>query len=107
MLHAMRLSGKRLRYAAEFFAPLFPSRRTKRYLRRLAALQEALGIVNDGAVAGQLVRALPPARGQAALARAWSEGAVDGFAAARAAAARNEAEAAWARFRDADRFWSD
>jgi CHAD domain-containing protein len=107
VLHAMRLSGKRLRYAAEFFAPLFPSRRTKRYLRRLAALQEALGIVNDGAVAGQLVRSRPAVRGPAALARAWAEGAVDGFAAARAAAARGEAAAAWAKFRDAAPFWTD
>jgi CHAD domain-containing protein len=105
VLHGLRLKAKRLRYAAEFFAPLFPPKRTRRFLRRLAALQETLGIVNDGAVAGGLVRALPPAGGRAAAARAWAEGAVDGFAAARAAAARAEAGRAWARLREAAPFW--
>jgi CHAD domain-containing protein len=115
VLHALRLKAKRLRYAAEFFAPLFPPKRTRRFLRRLAALQETLGTVNDGAVAGSLVRALPPAGareaggreagGREAAGRAWAEGAIDGFAAARAATARADAERAWARLRASAPFW--
>jgi CHAD domain-containing protein len=113
-LHAMRLSAKRLRYAGEFFAPLFPAKAAKRYLRRLAALQEALGIVNDGAVAGSLVRALPAAAGEAAGEavgeaageRAWAEGALHGYAAARAKMARRDAAAAWRRFRKTAPFWT-
>lgn len=107
VLHAIRLSAKRLRYAAEFFAPLYPARRAKRYLRRLAALQEALGTVNDGAVVGSLVRTLPAARGQAALGRAWAAGALEGFAAARAATARDEAARAWRKVWSARPFWTD
>ena len=43
-LHAIRIHGKRLRYAAEFFAPLFPRKETRRFLRRLAELQERWAI---------------------------------------------------------------
>lgn len=107
VLHDMRLRAKRLRYAAEFFAGLFPGGRTKRYLRRLSDLQEALGIVNDGAVAAHLVAALPGHAGRAAGARAWAAGAVEGFAAGRAALARDAAGQAWRKFRKADPFWTD
>lgn len=107
VLHAMRLRAKRLRYAAEFFAGLFPDGRARRYLRRLAVLQEALGHVNDTAVAADLVGALPQAGGRASAGRAWAVGAVQGFAAGRAAASRDEAARAWARFRKAGRFWED
>lgn len=103
-LHALRLSGKRLRYAAEFFAPCFGRSSAKRFLRRLSDLQEVLGHVNDGAVASQLVRAPRAAHSEAA-ARAWARGVVDGYAAARASEGRREAEAAWRRFRDAAPFW--
>lgn len=105
-LHALRLSGKRLRYAAEVFAPCFEGGGAKRYLRRLAELQEALGHVNDGAVAGQLVRAPANAAARESAAHAWARGVVEGFAAARASFGRQQAEAAWARFRDADPFWA-
>jgi CHAD domain-containing protein len=54
-LHAIRLRGKQLRYACEFFAPLFPGKSTRRFIKRLAALQEELGRLNDGAVAARLL----------------------------------------------------
>ncbi|HEV6964562.1 CHAD domain-containing protein, partial [Roseateles sp.] len=50
-LHALRKHVKRQRYAVEFFAPLLPRKRTARYLTALAAAQQALGEVNDLAVA--------------------------------------------------------
>ena len=42
-LHEVRLEAKRLRYATELFAPLWPGKATRRFQRRLAALQEELG----------------------------------------------------------------
>lgn len=45
--HQLRLAVKRLRYAAEMFAPLFPGGRTRRLLRRLSRLQDWLGHAND------------------------------------------------------------
>ncbi len=98
-LHGLRLKAKRLRYAAEFFAPLFPQKPTARFIRRLAVLQERLGLFNDTTVAQALLRELNTKPGYAA-------GLVLGFTAARGARARPKIAAAWARFRRRDPFWS-
>ncbi len=46
-LHELRIALKRLRYAIEFFAPLFPPRRAKTFQGALSRAQEALGYLND------------------------------------------------------------
>lgn len=46
-LHELRIVLKELRYGIEFFAPLMPQRVTQRYIKALAAAQNALGFVND------------------------------------------------------------
>lgn len=53
--HQVRIAAKKARYATEFFQSSHPAGRVKRYLRRLAALQDALGWLNDAAVAGRLL----------------------------------------------------
>jgi inorganic triphosphatase YgiF len=50
-LHALRIKGKKLRYAVEFFAALYPRKGRRRFAKALGALQEALGNVHDLAVA--------------------------------------------------------
>lgn len=108
-LHALRLAGKRLRYAAEFFAPLFArgaGKATRRYLKRLAVLQEALGLVNDADVAQALLAQLH-VTGRKAADLTWAAGAVVGVTVAGAARARHDAESAWQKFRDATTFWED
>jgi triphosphatase len=45
--HRLRKRAKRLRYSAEFAAPLFEPRAVRRYLKRLRALQERLGSISD------------------------------------------------------------
>jgi CHAD domain-containing protein len=97
-LHGLRLKAKRLRYAAEFFAPLFVEKSTSRFIRRLAVLQERLGVFNDTTVADALLRELSGSPGFAA-------GLVLGFTAARGAGVRPKIDAAWARFRRRDPFW--
>lgn len=52
--HEMRKRLKKLRYATDFFAGLFPDKTTKRYLRRLGNLQDRLGYLNDAATAHRL-----------------------------------------------------
>ena len=47
--HRVRISGKRLRYAAEFFSPLFAAKRSKPYIQELANFQAILGVLNDAA----------------------------------------------------------
>ena len=52
-LHALRISLKRLRYAIEFFSPLFPRKAVKRFIAKLARAQEHLGYLNDIEVGNQ------------------------------------------------------
>lgn len=86
--HRVRLLGKRLRYAGEFFAALWPGdkarRRYKTMAGALARLQEALGALNDLAAAEALLGTHEPPDPdffEAMLADA--EAAYDDFAAAR------------------------
>ncbi|MGE5130954.1 MAG: CHAD domain-containing protein [Sphingomonadaceae bacterium] len=53
--HRLRIRVKRLRYACEPFATLYEGAAVKRYLRRLEALQEILGELNDIAVGRRLL----------------------------------------------------
>jgi triphosphatase len=56
--HKLRIQSKKLRYATEFFATIFPgnksTRRRNRFVARLEQLQDALGDLNDIAVNGKL-----------------------------------------------------
>jgi CHAD domain-containing protein len=100
-LHEIRLLAKRMRYAAEFFAELWPGKAPRRFIRRLTVLQEALGVLNDGAVAAQLMAEL----GGSGADRAFAIGVVRGFVAGRGGAHRSEIAAAWRKFRRAQPFW--
>src|ERR1700757_1198724 len=60
--HRLRIQTKKLRYAAEFFASLFPAKRVrkhrKRFLSALERLQDGLGDLNDIAVHEKRIAAL-------------------------------------------------
>jgi CHAD domain-containing protein len=99
-LHQLRLHAKRLRYACEVFAPLFAGRHAGRMLRRLVAVQEALGHLNDASVAAALMAELGPAG------HGRGGGLVRGYVAGRTAAGLEAAQAEWTRLRAARRFWS-
>lgn len=60
--HAVRIEAKKLRYAAEAFASLFPEKAVGRFLKALRGLQEELGALNDLATAEPLAArlGLPP-----------------------------------------------
>ena len=47
VLDVFDLAGKRLRYAAEFFAPLFPAGRSRGYVAALMAVQDVLGLGDE------------------------------------------------------------
>ena len=57
-LHPLRKSLKKLRYSVEFLQSLYRPKATKRFLRRLKKLQDALGEINDAAMATRLAEAL-------------------------------------------------
>jgi len=96
--HAVRIAAKKLRYATEFFAPLFPAKRTRAFRRALAALQQVLGEFNDAAVAP---RVCAPIAGPAAPATA----AIAAWSAARAAQMGPRIEVAWRDFERTPPFW--
>ncbi len=100
-LHDVRKHAKRLRYATEFFAPLFSAKQVRRYLPRLERLQEVLGGVNDTAVAAGLMAQLGGGAD-----RAFASGVVQGFGAGRSAHASRRVERAWSRFLRAAPFWA-
>ena len=101
-LHAIRLRAKRLRYAAEIFAPLYPGKPTNRFIRRLTTLQDRLGAVNDAAVAAGLLNEVVGAGGG----QAFAVGLVLGFVGAHGAKARERADSAWRKFHRLAPFWS-
>ena len=98
-LHDLRKSCKKLRYAADIFTSQFPDANAKRFNKRLAALQEALGALNDGAVAAALMASLGRGAG------GFAAGVVTGYVAAQSGDARADIRRAWASFRDTEPFW--
>jgi CHAD domain-containing protein len=102
-LHALRIRVKRLRYAVEFLAPLFPAARVKPFRDAAVRLQDLLGHLNDAAVATALLDEAvgPQPAGELRSGRAY----VLGWSAAQAAHARAGLAAAWRQLREADPFW--
>ncbi|HXT82304.1 MAG TPA: CHAD domain-containing protein [Acetobacteraceae bacterium] len=101
-LHRLRLRTKRLRYAAEVLAGLYGGKAPRRFIHRLAVLQQRLGVLNDGKVAADLLAELGGDSGR----HAYAVGLVMGFAAARAMQIRPKALDAWEKFRAAEPFWT-
>jgi CHAD domain-containing protein len=112
--HALRIRGKKLRYAVEFFADVFPGKRnTRRRNAMLAALkdlQEALGGLNDIATREQLAeKIVTEGRAgdeQAARKRAFAVGMIVGRQRASQAALLDAAERAYADVADSKAFWT-
>lgn len=48
--HELRKELKKLRYAVEFLSPILPKKRVKPFVRRLKALQDVFGDLNDAAM---------------------------------------------------------
>jgi inorganic triphosphatase YgiF len=56
--HDVRIALKRLRYAVDFFGGIFEADAKKKFLKRLARLQDDLGRMNDVAVAERMLAKL-------------------------------------------------
>jgi inorganic triphosphatase YgiF len=52
--HRLRIRVKKLRYAGEYVAEIFPNKRSRKYLACLSKLQSVLGNLNDATVAQHL-----------------------------------------------------
>ncbi len=103
--HAMRKDLKSLRYAAEFFATLFPAQAARRFIKEVRGLQEAFGYLNDVAAAERLM-AICEAHCGADLDARRVAGFVLGWHNAEAARAWKDAHAGWQRLARGPRFWA-
>ena len=111
--HNLRIRAKRLRYAIEFFGGLHGGRREREaFLKRLKAMQDDLGALNDMAVAIDKGLALAESGGRAA-GDSEAEGMQQAFAAGLMIGARAVSEAellaraadAYDALTDAEPFW--
>lgn len=102
--HRVRVAAKKLRYAAEFFTPLFRHAGAKDYVDALAGLQAILGRLNDIAVASRLLDELMVAHAND-VGLAHAAGIVDGWIAATSAHELKRLPKSWRRFAKAKPFW--
>jgi CHAD domain-containing protein len=107
--HRLRIALKKLRYAAEFYGPLFKKKKVKSYLGKLKDLQDLLGALNDTgqvrATLSQLTAA--GAHGDGAQADLFfAAGHIDGWHSARAARLGKDALKDWDKFKRAEPFWA-
>lgn len=103
--HSMRKALKRLRYGTEFLQTLYPSRKVRPFAKRMKALQDVFGYLNDVETAGSMLtlQAESPA-----LAGAMHQaiGFTLGWHKARAEASWSDARAQWRELKKAKKFWN-
>jgi CHAD domain-containing protein len=104
-LHRLRIALKKLRYTAEFFAPLYAKRDVKRYLEKLRALQNHLGALNDAANIRGTVSALLQGDGKKDAAMGFAAGSLVGWHGARTPRTARQALKRYRRFRKLTPFW--
>jgi CHAD domain-containing protein len=101
--HDLRIDLKKLRYAAEFFLPLYATHApAKRYVRRLARLQAGLGRARDIATTRMLLDAI---RQDDQPALHLAIGAVTGWQARDQMAVAKTLRKRWRRFKATPTFW--
>ena len=105
-LHQLRIRAKKLRYAAEFFRSLYPSKTVKAYLGALEGIQDRLGSLNDGATVRELLAEMEKQKnGIAPAVLARATGIITGWNAARVAEDLKRLPEAWNRFAECKPFW--
>jgi len=100
--HRLRIAAKKLRYAAEFFAVLFPKRRLRPYVQSLAGMQEVLGGLNDAAT---LLRLLPAVMAGAHAPDPRIGGMIEGWSAATTHLQLDALSRAWEHWQRQKPFW--
>jgi CHAD domain-containing protein len=101
--HEMRKALKKLRYQAEFIAPLFDKREGKQFIHQLKALQDVFGYINDVRMAPRLVEIQQERQAGSNAARAASYAL--GHHDAEAAHVWRRASKAWRKLERSPRFW--
>jgi len=106
--HDLRKRLKKLRYALDFFSPLFKKKRVKKYAKRLSDLQDILGEMNDAAMARALVDdILKEHEGAGAAAVGYAGGVVAGWHIGHMKERVKELQKRWKRFAKLKPPWAD
>jgi len=105
--HRLRITLKKLRYAAEFFAPLFKDKETARFLAKLSKLQDVFGALNDVAGADSMLKKLI-SEAERPLQKDMQDAApfVVGWHKNRAKIAWRSAKTRWTHFQKVAPFWA-
>lgn len=98
--HRLRIALKKLRYAAEFFAPLYPAKKTQAYIKALKRLLDRFGAANDVHEIGGML-----ARLGTAPELSYAAGVVAGWHGAREKRLTARAMKSWRAFRTMKPFW--
>jgi CHAD domain-containing protein len=72
--HELRIAFKKLRYALDFFALLFPGKRLTAYQASLSSIQDLLGTLNDQVTAARLIKELHSKSEPQPLTKGWIAG---------------------------------
>jgi CHAD domain-containing protein len=102
-LHRLRIALKKLRYTAEFFAPLYKQKKVKRYIAQVRTLQACLGRLNDIAHARSVVAQLiqPAQSGDTR----FAAGTLQGWYGARRPRLVKSAMRRWGKLKETKPFW--
>lgn len=108
--HQLRICLKKLRYSAEFYAPLYQSEKVGRFIKRLSGMQDVLGALQDVVVARTtLERLVEIDDGNTLVSHAeisFAAGMVHGWHLQCAAQTWKKAVKRWKKFAKAEPFWA-
>jgi CHAD domain-containing protein len=104
--HRLRLALKKLRYSAEFFAPIFAAKPVSAFLERLSKLQDLFGTLNDAAMAETILRHINEHAGEhSGVELLEASSFVDGWHQSRVELTWEKAKKRWKRFIKTELFW--
>ncbi len=107
--HRLRIALKKLRYSADFFAPLYDKKKVAKFQTRLSKMQDILGALNDVAVARSTLEHLVALGGAGPMATeedlSFAAGIVYGWHLDRAARSWEDAVRRWKKFARTGQFW--
>ena len=107
--HRLRISLKKLRYAAEFYAPLYRKKKVRSYVKAIKELQDLLGAFNDAGQVRAILSQLTADGDIAPRAQAdlfFASGLINGWHCARASRLGKSALKRWDKFKRARPFWA-
>jgi len=102
-IHKLRIRIKKLRYSSELLSPLFGQKGARRFLSKLADMQDVLGALNDATRAGNLIDRINRSYNHPE--RVDVNAYLKGYADAQSQSSLAGFDVAWKKFEAAQVFW--